>query len=407
MDIKIICRIFLLACLAVLFPAPTASAQDKVQPQLAILPFTFNGPGDLGYLKEGVRTMLASRIAARTEVLVIGQAEREKIIADKVGSDPGTVAQTLGADFVLTGSITALGASVSIDARLKTIATNDSASFFGVAENQSGVIGAVDQLALDIAANISAEASKVRSSNQATIAPQPSAVAIPVIVPGQSLPTAGPGLGVSAVSSTIPPLTASRSQFLDMEVQVMAVGDVFGDGEEVLVLAEKQKIFFYRQEGNRLVAAGVITDGPKFARVVALNLADLNGNGRAEVYVSASSGNGPSSYVVEWDGSSFIRLFDRQRWYVRPIELPGQGMVLAGQQADSERPARAGIYRMVNKDGKLQKGEEIVVPEEVNLYDFVMADFTGDGQTEIAVQTQQSELQLYNRDGDVIWKGSG
>ncbi|MEN8134478.1 MAG: hypothetical protein ABFS18_02925 [Thermodesulfobacteriota bacterium] len=391
---KISCRIILLACLTVLFAVPSASAQEKVKPQLAILPFTLNGAGDLAYLKEGIRTMLASRIGARAEVVVIDQAEVGKVVAGQLGSDPAAVVKTLAADLVLTGSITALGGSVSIDARLLTIATDDSAGFFAVAENQSGIIGAVDQLASGITANILAEGRLTRSSDQGTIISQP-------------LPAAEPGPETSAASLSGPPLSATRSQFLDMEVQVMDVGDVFGDGDEVLVLAEKQKISFYRQEGNLLVGAGAITDGPKFARVVALNLADLNGNGRAEVYVSASSGNGPSSYAIEWNGESFVRLFDRQRWYVRPLELPGQGFVLAGQQAGSEGPVNPGIYKLTHEDGKLQKGGNLGVPEEVNLYDFVMADFTGDGQTEIAVQTQERELLLYNREGDVLWRGRG
>jgi TolB-like protein len=382
---KIIFRLFLLACLTVLFAVPAVDAQEKVKPQLAILPFTLNGAGDLAYLKEGIRTMLVSRIDARAEI--------GKVVIGKGGSDPAAAAKTLAADLVLTGSITALGSSVSIDVRLLTVATNDSASFFAVAANQSGVIGAVDQLASDIIARISAEARPARSADQVAVsAPAPVKVVSPPL----------------AVVAPVPSLNATRSQFLAMEVQVMDVGDVFGDGDEVLVLAEKHKISFYRQEGNRLVAAGTITDGPKYARVVALNLADLNGNGRAEVYVSASSGNSPSSYAVEWNGKSFVRLFDRQRWYVRPMVLPGQGLVLAGQQAGNEGPVNPAIYKLAQKDGKLQKGEELALPViEVNLYDFVLGDFTGDGQTEIAVQTQQRELLLYNRAGDVLWRGSG
>jgi TolB-like protein len=381
---KIVYRILLLACLTVLFAVPAVDAQEKVKPQLAILPFTLNGAGDLAYLKEGIRTMLASRIDARAEI--------GKVVIGKGGSDPAAAAKTLAADLVLTGSITALGSSVSIDVQLLTVATDDSASFFAVAANQSGVIGAVDQLASDIIARISGEARQARSVDQVAVS-----APVPVRVPS-------PPLAVAATGSS---LNATRSQFLAMEVQVMDVGDVFGDGDEVLVLAEKHKISFYRQEGNRLVDAGGITDGPKYARVVALNLADLNGNGRAEVYVSASSGNGPSSYAVEWNGKTFVRLFDRQRWYIRPIVLPGQGLILAGQLAGNEGPVNPAIYKLAQKDGKLQRGEKLAVPEEVNLYDFVMGDFTGDGQVEIAVQTQQRELLLYTRQGDVLWRGSG
>ena len=175
----------LLAGILLLLSSNPALAQEKVKPQLAILPFTMNAGDDLAHLKEGVRTMLASRIAAKAGVVVIGRAEVEKVVAGKVGSDPAAAAKILAADLVLTGSITALGASVSIDARLVTIATNDSASFFAVAENQSGIIGAVDQLASDITASISGVARQTRPTDQATTAAQPSAE--PVVPADQSL----------------------------------------------------------------------------------------------------------------------------------------------------------------------------------------------------------------------------
>ncbi|MEN8143135.1 MAG: VCBS repeat-containing protein [Thermodesulfobacteriota bacterium] len=395
----------LVALVLILISSSFTLSQEQSRPTLAILPFKLNGPVELNYLQEGVRTMLASRIAAKTGATVISSQKGD------------------GADLLLSGSITALGPSLSIDARLLRVAGNESASFFTTAENQGEILGAVDKLSEEISVKMSKAVWSPPPVVKETPAASPPAVTtqavteevvdknlhpdrmfmVPAVVPvpTASVPVVKPGVGVGSVKRV------TRSQFLDMELQVMAVGDVFGDGDEVLVLAEKQKVFFYRQDGNRLVAAGAITDGPKYARVVALNLADLNGNGRAEVYVSASSGNGPSSYAAEWNGSSFVRLFDRQRWYVRPLELPGRGMILAGQEAGSEGPVRAGLYRLANKDGKLQKGEKLTVPETVNLYDFVMADFTGDGQAEIAVQSQQRELLLYNRDGDVLWQGSG
>ena len=351
--------------------------------------------------------MLASRIAAKTGATVISSQKVD------------------GADLLLSGSITALGPSLSIDARLVRVAGNESASFFAAAENQGAVLGAVDKLSGEISAKMSmavwgspaAVKETPAASSPVVTAPAGAEEVVdknlhpdrmfmtPVVVPvpkaAVSAPAAKPSVGAVSVKRV------TRSKFLDMELQVMDVGDVFGDGDEVLVLAEKQKISFYRQEGNRLVAAGVIDDGPKFARVVALNLADLNGNGRPEVYVSASAGNEPLSYAVEWNGSSFVRIFDRQRWYVRPLEMPGQGTILAGQQGGAQGPIGSGVYQLTNKEGKLAQGQIIALPDEVNLYDFVLADFTGDGETEIAVQTRQRELVLYNQAGNELWKGSG
>lgn len=422
---KIICRILLLACLTALFAAPAASGQEKVRPQLAILPFTLNGAGDLSYLKAGVRTMLASRIGARAGVTVLGQGEVAKVVADQPGVDPARVAKTLGADLVLTGSITALGDSVSIDASLFTFATNDSASFFGVAENQSGIIGAVDRLASDITARISGAVPQTLPATKTNVAPQPSVTSVaspdqslhpdrmfkmagsaPVAIPVPG-PVAVPWPTLAAGSAAATAVGAvSRSQSLDLEIQAMDVGDVFGEGSAQVVIAEKQQVTVFRQHGDKLVKGGMVPAAPRHVRIIALNLADLNNNGRAEIYISAISDNDPYSYAVEWDGASFVKLFDRQQHYLRPMLVPGKGWGLYGQQAGLASPVKPGIYKADQRTGKLLVADKLSLPVVANLFEFVLGDFTGDGHLETAVQSQDEKLYLYSSNGELLWQGS-
>lgn len=203
-------------------------------------------------------------------------------------------------------------------------------------------------------------------------------------------------------------LSATRSQFLDMEVQVMDVGDVFGEGSTQVVVAEKRQVTVFRQDGNRLVKVGDVPAAPRHVKIIALNLADLNGNGRAEIYISAVSDNYPFSYAVEWDGRNFVKLFDKQPHYLRPLLIPGEGWILYGQESDNDAPVRPGIYKADAHDGSLLTDEaKLAVAEAVNLFEFVMGDFSGDGRLETAVQTQDDDLLLYNSDGEVLWKGSG
>jgi hypothetical protein len=413
-------QVSLLAGLLILTSFSPVRAGENVNPKLMIMPFTLNAPDDLLYLKEGVRSMLASRIAARggVEMLVGGQSE----------NDPALAAKALGADLVLTGSITILGPSVSIDARLVMLKNNDAASFFAVADNQGGVIAAVEQLAADITGKISGknpqspELSKTNTSPQGipepvessgqslhpdrlfkAVEPAPAPLAVLPGNTGVDLPApwaaAGPSNG-----SVMP---ATRSQFLDLEIQAMDVGDVFAAGSDQIVVAEKQRITVFRQDGNQLVKVGEVPAPPRHVRVIALNLADLNGNGRDEIYISAISDNNPFSYAVEWDGRNFIKLFDRQRHYLRPILLPGQGWGLYGQQAGFNAPVKAGIFKAKGLDGSLSTTEKLAVPEGINLYEFVLGDFTGDGLVETAVQTQDDDLFLYNSGGELLWHGSG
>lgn len=414
MNISRILVAILLTGTLLLLSSVSAVAGEKVKPRLVIMPFALHAGEDIAYLKDGVRTMLASRIAAKAGVEVVARGEVEKVVAGKSGFDPVEVARTLSADLALGGSITAIGDSVSIDASLIRISSNVAESFFAVAENQGSVIGAVEQLAADVAGNI---AGTVRRPQPGAInLVQPSAGA--AVTPEQSLhpdrlfresaPVQVPApLAYGAIAGAAAPAVNTRSQFLDLEVQVMDVGDVFGEGSAQIVLAEKNKVTVFRQEGNRLVKAGDIQAAPRYVRIIALNLADLNGNGRAEVYISAISDNDPWSYAVEWDGQKFVELFTGKAHYLRPIFLPGRGWGLYGQGATYNLPVKPGIFKADPRSGELLAAEKLSLPASVNLFEFVMGDFDGDGVLETAVQTQDDDLVLYDSNGDVLWRGLG
>ncbi len=420
MNIAKIIKIQLLILLVILFASSLAHAEEKPRPRLAILPFTMNNPEDLAHLQEGVRAMLASRVAAGIGAILVDRHEAAKVVSEQSGISPQEAGRVLGADLVLTGSVTGLGSSLSIDAILTRVKEGDSESFFTSAADQNSIIAAVDRLAADISGSISGEPRQVEQATAASSVAKPGAVSTGSSdqtmhpdrifrAPVSAVPVPAPS--ITTTSPFLPPVTkpagqASRSQFLDLEIQVMDAADVFGEGSSQVVLAEKQRVTVYRQDGGRLTKAAEVPAAPRHVRIVSLCLADLNGNGRAEIYVSAISDNTPLSYAVEWDGKAFVSLYNKQRWYTRTLFLPGKGMVLAGQQGGSDYPVKPGIYQLTVGDGELVKGEKLAIPEAVNLFDFVLGDFTGDGQTEIAVQSQDDHLYLYNKNGDVLWEGA-
>ncbi|MFN2368742.1 MAG: hypothetical protein ABR605_07330 [Desulfurivibrionaceae bacterium] len=434
-----ISRIFKRCCLimlATLLAGSLAHAQEETKPRLAILPFSLNAPDDSDYLKEGVRTMLASRIAARAGVLVIGGVEGADLVGERDERDPEALAGKLTADLVLTGSITVLGPSVSIDARLYMVGKDISESFFAAAENQALLIGAVDLMATEVSSVISGEdrrpsreeepqAGLPPASSESAPAPEDQSLhpdrifKKPVVVPPPEapaeVPAAAPPVPTAPVlgpesgqaSSPDPDLSATRSQFLDLEIQVIDAGDIFGRGAETVVIADKQEIGVFSLEQGQLRKVTELPEAPGYVWIIALNLADLNGNGRAEIYISAVADNTPYSYAVEWDGKGFKKLFDEQRHYLRPIDFPGKGLGLYGQWADFEGPVRPGIFKADPQTGALDENHRLDLPDSVNLYEFVPGDFTGNGRTEIAVQTVEQALLLYDHNGDVLWRGSG
>lgn len=106
-------RIFFPALLAVMIFAmhcmlPTVgSAQTG---RIAFLPFKANAPQDMSYLTNGIRDMLASRLASEVGLTVI-----DKTTVDKALASAGTPTQTeaflklgkaLQADYIVAGSLT-------------------------------------------------------------------------------------------------------------------------------------------------------------------------------------------------------------------------------------------------------------------------------------------------------------
>ena len=64
-------------------------------------------------------------------------------------------------------------------------------------------------------------------------------------------------------------------------------------------------------------------------------MADLNGNGRAEIFIISRSENYfAHSYVMEWDGAAFQTIYDAPNWYYRI------GMNPQTEKAHTLRPER-------------------------------------------------------------------
>jgi hypothetical protein len=139
-----------------------------------------------------------------------------------------------------------------------------------------------------------------------------------------------------------------------------------------------------------------------------MNLADLDKSGRKEIYISATEGTMVSSLVVVWDKAHGLQTLHKNvRWYLRPMEVPGEGMVLAGQEKGIEDNivVSPGIYEVTMKKGSdtPQRGKKLALPKSVNLFDFALADLNGDGQVETIAIDKNEKLSVYDQAGALLW----
>lgn len=415
----ILVTLFLMTVLS--FQASTAD--ETGQKTLAILPLKINAQKDLSYLKNGIRNMLASRLAANAGFKISDASQVEKQVKDSGPLSQPEQFQKLGqevsADYVLTVDLTAIGNSYSLDAKMySSDGSQPVETYYASAGNENEIIAAVDTLSRDIS-NRSFQ--KGSSAGSVPTPPMP-AVTQPASPEAPTSPTSPfqtahpdrafmqPGqYGSPNTSPFIRPMSVSgggdfiKTQNLKYGIFGMDIGDVDGDGVDDVVIASIDSVNVYHRNGNRLQNFGKIPSLTK-NRIIAVNLADLNGNGKAEIYVTAVDWVTPYSFGAEWQNDGFTYLFQNEKWHIKPMKVSSTRMVLAGQSGGLDIPYTPGIYEMEIENNSLKKSAKLPVPPKVNLWNFSMADLDQDGKVEIIAIDQYDRLKVMLTSGRQMWK---
>ncbi len=385
---------------------------------IAFLPFEIHAAKDLTYLKNGIRDMLASRLAANAKLSVINKANVDQTLG--IPSETGhhydllEIAQILAAQYLVTGSITQMGTSLSIDAKvIHALEPADTQYFFASAANENEVLSALDQLA----AEISLQVFKVQAKHPGKPLSTPSTKPKPETIPFQTAhpdraflagapAIASPTVAVPTVPKTSPSgTTFTKSQNFKMDILAMDAGDVDGDGEDEIILAKKSKLIIYKQEADKLSEVKTFSSGARF-HIHSISVADLNQNGIMEIYVSAAGSERPNSFALEWQNNSFDYIFNDAQWYIKVINLPNEGTTLVGQRAGMDTAIAPGLFRVEQNDGSITAGKKLAVPQGINLFNFAMADLDGDGLHEIIAIDDSDHLRVHTANGKKLWASS-
>jgi TolB-like protein len=389
----------LLLSFSMLHAAETHSA-------VAFLPFTVNASKDMSYLRDGLGEMLASRLSAEAGVVAVDKKRVNGVLG--TGTRPEadqlqSLAEKMGADYLLYGSVTSLGGGMSFDARVYSAAAKSSETFYATAAKEGDVMTAIDDLAWSI---VEKTFGKKRPGSNA--APQGAVAG----AESGTLQTAHPdrtfrassGFGNASLLWSEGASQFFKTRNVPLSLEGIAIGDVDGDEGLEVVMADREKVVVYKLNEGRLVEFAQIKPLARY-KIHAVNVADLNGNGKAEIYVSAADPSMPGSMGVEWNGKEMVTLFEDARYYIRPVKVPGLGVVLAGQKAGFEGVAISGSIYILTRDGSQLVGEErLPVPAGVNIFDFSFADLDGDGEWEVVALDKWNKLLVMKQSGKVLWK---
>ena len=134
---------FIICFILLIDPAPAAEPAKVI-----IFPFNIHSQDDLSFLNTGIINILSSRLAKKDKVVIVKPPDTahpggvDEVTAIKLASD-------INADYVVIGSLTVFGNSVSIDAatRIRVVDFADgvpSGLFFGDDAPGSVMVGVKD-----------------------------------------------------------------------------------------------------------------------------------------------------------------------------------------------------------------------------------------------------------------------
>jgi len=199
---------------------------------------------------------------------------------------------------------------------------------------------------------------------------------------------------------------ALRSQDVPYKGQAMAVGEFTGDGTMKLAISDGQGVYIYDLEkaGIKQVwsTPGIGTDN-----IIALDAADINKNGVAEIFVTNFTSSGLHSYVLEYRDGKFVKIWNDVPLHFRVLEGPDNTTQLYAQASGDNKPFDGPVRKYTWQGTRYVGGEAVPLPKAFTvIYGFLPGDLDGDGSPKILVLDQQDHLRVFDRGGTEIYRSS-
>jgi hypothetical protein len=200
-------------------------------------------------------------------------------------------------------------------------------------------------------------------------------------------------------------------QTLPVGVLSIDFGDVNGDGEDELVAITKNEVLIFKRKGLFFTLEGRVP-GSAPDQYLTVGVADINGNGVAEIFVTNADVRKTNtqtitnlrSFVLERRQDRFVPIWEGVPTYLRVLKTPAYPEpLLLVQRPGVDQPFEGPVMRYRwDGQGYVQDPGFPLPPKQAVIFGFTLVDLNGDGQAELVKIGTDGLLRAFDQEGREI-----
>ena len=201
--------------------------------------------------------------------------------------------------------------------------------------------------------------------------------------------------------------------FDKLGVRGVVVTDLDKDGKNELLIMTSTQLIAFQILNNKIrelfrYDAGV---GNDFRWIDA---ADLNSNGKPEIYVATYQHDNLTSLVFEVKQKKFVKIFSKRNVFFRILKTRKKGpsskdndvSLLLGQSQGFDEPFVGAIRRYTWSKDKIVEISSYKLPEDYEILGFSLWDIDRDGKLNVIEIGKDDKLRVRSRSGSVFYKSA-
>ncbi len=400
----------MLICIVLLLCSSVGMAQTA---RIAIFPLVIHAAEDLEFMQSGIFEMLASRLGSVDSATTIIPRQ---VVLDQIASLPPAtltatidMAQALRADYFVYGSLSAFGQQISTDVKfVDTAAGTALVTFSQTGTGHGDVIAHIDRFATLVNRKRMDQATGDAAQDSGAPDGQPAAEVEPRSLSGPPL------LGKGTAGTEISGLVVAQedraadgrwqSDTFNTHLKGVAVGDVDGDGSNETVMIDRNRIYVYRFEKGHFSQLSEFQKS-RNSLFLSLDVADINGNGKAEIFVTSydTVSERSSVFVFESTANGIGLLSEKIDQFYRVFSNADGHQTLMAQENVMNPKYSDTIQVLGFEKGQYVSIDTIAAPRSLSLYEMTVAPKTPERERIFIGYVRNHEIAALNSGGETLW----